>query len=621
MKYSIYIFILLCLVFEGCAQTRTKTGKKAKDLYASCLALYQEQKWSAAQTCLNQIDPSAYNQEYHDLAGSVAMAMDHYAEAEAHFLSAIQFDSLQSNKFLYYKYGLALWHQHQYLSAQTQFNIFQAFNLNLKPNISEALDYYIKSAGIADSLYQLPRSFDPRALPPQINSSEDELNFSMSADQTLAIITRRGRDENIFQTHFKEGQWSDAQSLEVINSPDNEGGVSLSGDGQSMVFTACNRSDGKGSCDLYFSQQLNGQWTAPIPLASINSRYWESQPCLSLDGRALIFSSDRPGGYGGRDLWLTVKNEDGKWIVPINLGNTINSTGHEENPYLHPDQHSLYFTSDFHPGFGRKDLFMSYRIKGNTWTQPENLGFPINSHKDEQGIFVSADGQWAYYASDVSGNFDIYSFKMDTAIMPEPLKLVDLVVADQETKEILPQATVEILDLSANSLLHRISTDEKGRFRFLIHPGQSYGINIRESGYVLYSQQWNNRLFHQRDTLFLQPIVKRNTPIILENIFFASGEATLLPTSTFELDRLTAYLAEQPELKIEIIGHTDNIGSSEDNVQLSEARAEAVKNYLVNRGIAEERLQTLGQGDRFPIADNDTAEGRAKNRRTEFLIK
>ena len=420
--------------------------------------------------------------------------------------------------------------------------------------------------GLATARFRLqamanPVPFKPINLGPDINTADDEYLPSLTADDHTLIFTRRlpRRPSTTAETPYEEdfyisaydtvelGWGKAARMPEPLNSTDNEGAQTISFDGRIMVFTACNRRDGHGRCDLYISVRRGEKWGRPHNLGPVvNTGAWEAQPSLSVDGRTLYFVSNRRGGYGGSDIWAT-DYIDGHWTTPRNLGPTINTPGDETAPFIHFDNRTLYFASTGHLGMGGSDLFVVRRNADDTsWSEPRNLGYPINTSADENNLIVSPDGRTALFSSDRYegyGKQDLYSFQLPPAVRPEPVRYIEPLTAAAP----------------------------------LQHPG---------------------------DTLTLR------------SVYFETAKATLVETSQAELDRLAELLLSRPEIEIEIGGHTDSTGSDETNQRLSAQRATVVRDYLVERGVAQSRLTARGYGSSQPVATNATPEGRALNRRT-----
>ncbi len=618
-----FIWIIGLALACGCGST----GRLVQDIPAAvessspCLDLYQNAKWKEALECLEEIPASRRDQAYYDLFGSTQMAAGDPVGAVESFRTAIELDTNDQNPFLYYKYGENLWRQHQFAQAGEAMQTYREAVPEPRPDIARQADYYIRSFPLADSLYQNRRIFDPVPLPTSVNTDADELGISMRYDRRYMILTRRTKQEDLYESRQVAGKWETATPIEILNTPDNEGAAAISGDGQYLVFTACNRARNVGSCDLYFSAFSDTGWMSPALIPGVNSRNWDSQPTLSTDGRVVIFSSERPGGYGGRDLWLSVRTDQG-WVEPVNLGPSVNTAGNEENPFLHSDEYTLYFTSDYRPGFGGRDLFMSHRLRGNEWSPAENLGFPINSIDDEEGIFIESSGRKGYFSSARRGGFDLYQFELDPAIRPRPALLFQLIVLDSVTGQPLPGVEVNIYDWTRDILVRSVTTDQEGFAAFLMSGGRKYGITASKSGFTLLSF---SRIIEDgigqdlSDTLYLAPVTE-STTVILENVHFETGESRLLEGSATELDLLAEYLLENPEISIILTGHTDNTGTTAANMNLSRERALSVKNYLVGKGVAKTRIEAQGMGESKPIASNDTEEGRQKNRRTEISI-
>ena len=362
----------------------------------------------------------------------------------------------------------------------------------------------------------------------------------------------------------------------------------------------------------------------------INTRHWESQPCLAEDGLVLLFSSDRPGGYGGKDLYFSRWTDRG-WTRPQNMGPVVNTPGDEGAPFLHFSGQALYFMSNGHLGMGKQDLYMA---KGSMeqWDTVLHLPPPINSHLEQTSMIVNMDGTQAIYASEKNEkapgyrymNLDLFICTLPPNFQAPPASYVSGTVSFQG--EPLEKTSIEIYTLDG-SYRKKLLTPSDGEFLLSVPFGHRYGIVAEKDGYLLHSNTFNLLDEQWRDSTKYLPIVmqsieaeSKKEPIVLENIFFDTGKSELKPTSYLELDRLYQFLLQQEDLRIEIQGHTDDIGSDANNIKLSQERAEAVKDYLVNKGVAADRIEAQGYGESSPIADNTTEEGRRQNRRTSFLL-
>ncbi len=472
--------------------------------------------------------------------------------------------------------------------------------------------------------------FAPVNLGDSINTKVSEYLPSVTLDGKNLIFTRNvnGYNEDFYESHIgPDGKWSLARPLVGnINTPENEGAQNISQDGQLLVFTGCNRPDGLGSCDIYYSLQTRQGWSTPQNIGEpINSEFWESQPCLSPDKKDLYFAAKSPYGHGGSDIWVSHRQDNGSWSTPENLGTNINTAGDESCPFIHADNQTLYFTSNGLPGYGGTDLFVVHKDSTGHWGTPQNLGYPINTKDDEGSICIAADGKTAYYASDRSdsrGNMDIYTFELREGIRPFKTLWVKGKVFDVHSKEGLP-SEVHLTDIHTGQAIARAQTDEEGNYLITLPVGKEYAFDVNRKGYLFYSGHFD---FTQKvpDATYevnipLEPL-EGGASIVLKNIFFDTKKYDLKPESLVELQEVVNLMKQNPALKIQISGHTDNVGKDTDNFVLSRARAITVVNYLITKGISPVRLTAKGFGASKPIAGNATEDGRAQNRRTELTV-
>lgn len=482
--------------------------------------------------------------------------------------------------------------------------------------------------GEASAARKIP--FDPVNLGDSINTADAEYAPTLTIDQRTLIFTRNigGHNEDFFISHLNSDSiWSLASDLgPPINSSYNEGVQTVSQDGSLLMFTICNRPDGMGSCDIYYAFKTDQGWSTPKNLGPrVNSSSWDSQPCLSPDGRELYFVSNRPGGLGGSDIYVSTLSAQGSWGTPRNLGTSINTPGDESSPFLHADGQTLYFASDGWPGLGGVDLYLARRAPDGSWGKPVDLGYPINTVDHDGSLFVAADGQTAYFASDRSdsrGKLDIYRFQLYPAARPIRTLFVRGYVYDRKSRARLA-AMVDLIDLATGKTLTHISTGPGGDYLVTLPVGKDYAFNVTRKGYLFHSEH-----FSLKDTtggapfeinIGLDPIGV-NAKMTLRNIFFAFDQAELLAASRTELDKVVQLMEENPTLAIRLDGYTDSVGTSAHNEKLSLSRAQAVVSYLEGKGISAARMTARGNGARDPVASNDTEAGRALNRRTELVI-
>lgn len=469
--------------------------------------------------------------------------------------------------------------------------------------------------------------FNPKNLGNDVNSPFSEYWPSLTADNSTLTFTvsdrKKNSPEDLFYSKRVKNKWQKAKNIgQPINTEKSEGAQSVSADGKTMVFTACLRKDGFGSCDIYISKKNGNRWTKPKNIGQpINTQYKETQPSLTSDGKTIYFVSTRPGGKGKFDIWKSSLQENKTWTVPKNLGDSINTKEDELAPFIHYDSKTLYFSSKGHPGMGESDLFISRLQNNNVWSSPKNLGYPINTYYNEESLIVTVDGKHGLFSSDMDGGFgqkDIYSFELYKEIQPNKTIFVKGLVYHATTNKPL-DAKVEVISLSDTHIIKTNSDKVYGDFLLCLPPGKNYALNINKENFLPYSE---NFLLPDSNIVInipLQPILK-NKVFVLRNVFFDTDKFVLKKESFIELNRLVVFLKKNNLLKIEIQGHTDNIGSKTHNVALSTNRAKSVYSYLVKNKISKERLKYKGYAATQPIANNKTENGRAKNRRTAFKI-
>lgn len=555
--------------------------------------------------------------------------MKDYTSSVRDFETALQMDSVYSKTFLL-PYSISLAGTGNFEKALRTVNEFLA-----NPTLNEQS---VKAGNYRKSTYEFALEwakehsstykFEPKHLSPNVNSTALEYYPTLTIDGKKLIFTRRIKDEDMYESELVNGEWTPAVPVEgKINTNLNEAAQNISQDGTVMVFAGCLYPEGQGSCDLYISYKLkNGSWSEPENLGfNINTDAWESSPSLSPDKRDLYFASSRPGGYGGSDIWVSHKQSNGKWSNPQNMGRGINTAGNEGSPFIHADNQTLYFISSGLPGYGNSDLFITRKTDDGGWTEPENLGYPINTIDDEATISVASDGTTGYYSSDKSdtyGGLDIYTFQLRKDISALKTLWVKGKVFDVKTKEGLP-CSVELTQLSTRNLLSKVQTDEDGNYLMSLPEGNDYAFNVNRKGYLFFSEHFALHNNPADSALVidipLQPLAP-GAEIVLKNIFFDVKQYVLKTESYSELDRLVQLMTDNPKLTIEISGYTDNLGKPADNLVLSVNRAKSVANYLMAKGIDPKRITPKGYGETHPVMPNDTEAGKSRNRRTELHV-
>ena len=564
------------------------------------------------------------------LQADIAEKLGDTALASASYKGNIAADPLYQPT--YYYFANFLYKQKRYEESRAMLDRF--FNLPSEKGFKRSSDgaseemnsrakKLIQSCSLAIEDTQKIEELDLKNLGPGVNTSAYEYWPGMTVDGQTLIFTRLvDMQEDFYLSSNNGGGWDKARPLPGnINTKENEGTTSVSGNGKFIFFTVCNQ-EGFGSCDLFYSRTNGALWSRRINLGeTVNSAQWDAQPAISADGKTLIFSSARPGGFGGKDLWMS-KWAEGKWSQPMNLGSKINTDGDEEAPFLHYDGRTLYFGSNGHPGYGEHDIFFSQLQPDKSWSAPVNLGKGINSEADEMGLYVDIKGERAYFASSRPGGYgglDIYSFKLAGGTKPDPVTYVQGQVFDADTKAEIT-GRIDIFNLENNKPYY---TDSSSSFFLTMQPNGNYALNIKRQGYLFYSENFQPTESSIDSPFlvkaYLKPI-KTDEKLVLRNIFFETDKFDLRIESFTELNQLVDLLKKNPGINIEISGHTDNQGSEEHNLTLSRNRANSVKNYLTGKGIDANRISTAGYAAKQPIGDNNTPAGRALNRRIEMKI-
>lgn len=502
----------------------------------------------------------------------------------------------------------------------------------------------IESCDFAIEAMKNPVEFNPENMGPNVNSEFPEYFPAVTADERMLLMTRRlpeqrsptGANEEFYFSEKKDDVWSKSYNPgPPINSPNNEGAPTLSPDGKYIIFTVCelygqygpNR-QGLGSCDLFISERIGKGWSNPMNMGkSINSQHWETQPSFASDGRTLYFIRGKRTRMGPSDpdIYTSVL-EDGKWTMATPLSEVINSPEAEESVFIHPDNQTLYFSSRGHVGMGGMDIYMSRKDENGEWTKPVNLGYPINTSKDENSFHVTANGERALFASEREGGYgdlDLYSFELPEHLRPQPVTYLKGRITDAKTGRAL-EARFELIDLETDEVVVKSYSDQStGEYLVCLPVNKSYGLSASKKGYLFHSENFElkevENITHYEKNIKLQPL-EAGRSVVLRNVFFDTDKYDLKPESKTELRRLSQLMLDNPKMRIEISGHTDSQGNAQDNQVLSQNRAKAVYTYLIETGIEAERLEYVGHGQEQPIATNDTEAGRAQNRRTEFKV-
>jgi outer membrane protein OmpA-like peptidoglycan-associated protein/tetratricopeptide (TPR) repeat protein len=616
------------------AQTpRQSTNQKALKKYNEALVALEDNRSAEGIALLGtalKID-SNFIDAYLSLAGALGNTKQYKKAVTVYDLARLK----DSNYFTPYElpFAINLAGLGQFEEALAAIKRFLTLT-DLSGRSLKAAQYRKKTFEFAVSAPQKNKNasyvFSPKNLGDSVNSRFSEYYPSVTVTDDALVFTRRtgnAREDFMLSGIPHKDSFNKAAPLDGdINVEPRKGAITVSQDGDWLFFAADIAGAGIGGFDIYKSVYTPTGWSEQENLGdSINTDFWESSPAISPDKRALYFSSTRPGGYGGADLYVSYLKPSGRWTEAANMGSSINTAGDELAPFIHADNQTLYFTSDGLPGYGGSDLFVLKKLSNGQWGTPENMGYPINTIENEGSLAVAADGYTAYYASDREdsrGGLDIYSFTLPAHARPFKTIYVKGVVTDLISKKGLP-ANLELTDNATGTIINKVQTDELGHYFITLPEGKDYTFTVNRKGYLFYSSAYALSGAAPDSTyvknIALEPI-KLASNFVFTQVLFESNSYALLPASLPELNKLVQILEENPGMHIQISGHTDNVGKAADNLVLSTSRAKAIVQYLSSKGIATERLSYKGFGSDNPIATNETAAGRALNRRTSFTI-
>lgn len=645
MKYVLSLLFLLVGAGVFGQEGYSSKNKKAIKHYEEALKHYNGRSYEPARQYLDKAIAEDENFiEAYMMRGYIFSDLDKPHKAIEDFKKAIAINPLLYSMNFFSLARLQM-QVGNYKEAKASFEKFlEKPSENKDINKSAALG--LQNCDFAIAAMQNPVPFKPINAGEGINSEYNEYFPSITADEQTFLFTRRlpqkfpgSFQEDFYVSNKKDGKWQPAYGIgKQINTEGNEGAPCLSPDGEILFFVACEgefgygaKREGYGSCDIFISFKNADDWTTPQNAGSpVNSKWWETQPSFSSDGKTLYFIRGVTGANGKKqmDIWTASMKESGKWSAPVKLSDKINTPYNEESVFIHPDNQTLYFSSEGHPGMGGMDIFMSRRQLNGEWGDPVNLGYPINTAGDENSFLVSRDGKTAYFASDREGGFgglDIYYFELYEAARPGKTIYVKGKVYDAQTK--LPlEADVEAIDLQTGTTVVKwVSNKKDGSFLICLPVNKNYAFSASKQGYLFNSKNFS--LLENKEyqpfavSIPLHPVTSaKDSVFVLNNVFFDTDKYNLKNESKVELDKLADFLTKNSSLKIELGGHTDNVGEKKHNQVLSENRAKAVCDYLIAKGIVKERLTYKGYGDTQPVVPNDSDEHRQMNRRTEYKV-
>ncbi|MFH2096469.1 MAG: OmpA family protein, partial [Bacteroidota bacterium] len=640
------------LVMEKIALGDELYAQGTRDGYTKALDYYLEAQ---------KFNP--HNDQLNYKIGDCYLNSDEKAKSIEYFKMAFQLNK-EVNEEIHYKLGRAY-----HLNMQLE-NALQEYKLSIVREGESKSDFEerrlefrkrIREVETAMKLVETPVRVFIDNMGPNINSSAPDYSPLIMADASMMIFTSRRQndhapdkngmfDEEVYVSYFKDGKWQKANRLpSPINTENHDASVGFSNDGQKMILFQAG--------DLYFSELKGDAWTAPVPLPEqINSKEQESSACFSYDGNTIYFVSDRKDGIGGRDIYCCTQDKNGIWGDVKKVPRPISSTFNDQSVFMHPDGKTLYFSSNGEGSIGGYDIFKSVLGYDLKWKYPVNMGYPINTPDDDFAFVMSASGKYGYYSSVKDGGYgaaDIYMItfrgpeknpvrsNQDNLIACEAKPINEQIIEEELELEMVRltllkgiitdvitgrpvEADIEIVDNVKNEVVYVVkSNSSTGKYLVSLPSGKNYGIAVRAPEYLFLSENFDipeTQNYREITKDFVMSKVDVGSKIILNNIFFETGKATLKNESFAELERFLKLLNAYKTITVEISGHTDNTGGDDINNKLSNDRAKAVVDYLAQKGIDSGRLKYKGYGSSQPVAPNTTEEGRRQNRRVEFKV-
>ncbi len=629
------LFLLLTshISFSQNVSCPKSENKKAVKAYQEAADLFKSHKdWDKARSLLESaIDEDPEFADAYLLQGKLAEKKKDDKTMEQSYLKVIELCP-ELDAEVYFQLGWMYFDLKKYKEAEKPLKKFLEFDKLNEAHAKKAEDMLAKA-----KLISHPVPFDPKPVK-DISTADPEYLPYITPDNKFAFFTRRydSQDKNsvtgtqsvekfMIAQKVSGGVYDKGKPLPLpFNSrkSNNEGGASITINNQHLFFTV----NINGNFDICTSDFVDGHWSEIRNLGpNVNDpKQWDSQPSISSDGKTLYFASSRDS-LTGTDIYKTTKDANGNWTKAVKLSSKINTNGNEKSPFIHPDNHTLYFSSDSLPGLGGYDIFMTKLDSADNWSTPVNLGYPINTDADEVGFFVSLDGKKGYFASNKlggSGGYDIYSFDLYPGARPDTVFLVEGVVADENEKTPIP-AKVEIKDVVTKKITRIEADSVTGKYAAVIKFDHDLMLTVKKEGYAFQSQYISNSDSAMRELMKVDLAIKKielGEQYTLHDILFSTNSYSINDTIKAVLDNFSEFLKDNPKVKLQLEGFTDNVGAPSDNITLSNNRAKTVYDYLLDKNIQPSRLTYKGFGDAKPVASNSTEEGRAKNRRTVFVI-
>jgi len=637
MKYllAVLFFIIIGDLF-GQNEEYSTSSKKAIHYYQEADLCIRRRDFNNAIALLYRaLEKDNDFLEAHNKLAFCYGVMANLEGQQKHLEEVIRLDKKNKYKNSFYLLGKVYYNQGRYKEAKGLIEKYLELP-NGDPRVITEVEKFMININFALDNINNPVEFDPKPLPKEVNAFQLQYFPVLTADEATIFLTKRNGisfydDEDIYYCEKDEhGKWGEPISISPnINSQFNEGTCAISADGQTLIFTSCDGRLSLGGCDLYISYKNGDEWSVPENLGSnINGRSWESQPSLSADGSKLYFVSDRAGGFGKRDIWVSEKDPEGKWMEAWNMGTEINTPEDEVSPFIHVNGVTFFFASKGFPGFGGYDIYKSEKITGG-WSAPENLGYPINDYHDQVSLFVSTNGKNGYYSYEkrlqgMPNQSLIYTFRYPKSKRISTISnyLTGKIYEHGTNKPLY--ATVELIDRNTNDVVSVFESNKSnGEYFTILNEGGKYALYVESEGHLFESRSLD---FNKKDLtepiiedFYLRPI-REGEKTQLNNVYFDTDSDEIRPESYSEIDRVVHFLKQNADIRIEISGHTDNVGSEEYNMKLSVLRAKAVYSEIIAKGIEKSRITYRGYGMSMPVSSNDDNTSRQSNRRIEFEI-
>lgn len=641
--------ILLFLLASATAFGQPRKDKKNKSALKQAKEHLQYEEFHDAIPHIQELLESDENSAYYNFWMGKSLYVTYQRNKALPYFEKVEKINPQVDEDFHYYYGLTLHYNLLFDRAITEYKL----DLERYEPGTDAYKYVNNRISQCEKAREIVKRKEGEQV--KINNMGQKINTPyaehspvISADDSMLIFTARRPeslgaepeqhfyDEDLYVSYKNGDEWSKAVNIGTpVNSKGHDATISLTADAKTLYIYRHKKAGGLYKTE--FDEEFK-KWDEPKAVERpLNSKYYEASICESAEKDLIFFTSDRPGGYGGRDIYLVKKDENDKWGEPINLGAPINTPFDEDAPYFHPDGKTLYYSSNGPQSMGGFDIFVTELAEG-TWLEPLNMGYPVNTPDDDIYFVLSANGKSGYYSSGKEGGFgekDIYNIEFPYFPYPRRYNIIELagVVQDVNSLDTIP-ATIFLVDNETLEVLDSVKTGPAmAQFYFVLEPERSYSLMAVSDGYNSTEEEVLTPILYEEDVLMERTLLlnrpstpdpKPEEPALvlpeIQNIYFDFDEYSLRQESKNELDMIVDLLAQNDKLDVTIKGHTDWYGTYDYNVKLSENRTNAAYHYLTSNGIPDERIHITYFSENVPIETNTNDEGRQFNRRCEFAF-